>query len=267
MDVDGRPVVADLAQQLGDRRGAGARSEWMATPAFTAAGQARCTAVAHQMVHQSGVLAKRRWSSRSVAWAKPARSYSTGSSVRPMPASATRRLRQRLAHGRGSAAARRCRAMVQVVELADLGVAAAQQFAHTGALATACICSGVMRSATPVHAVAPGPEVVGIARVAPLGQADKGALERMAVRVHQPGSTGPGSTRGARHTGGVDTSPCLPAPVAQASMPSRHRGAQRPSIQAPRGPQQLLRHRASSAAWSAPGAQHRRQAPARAGRG
>ena len=64
-----------------------ARSEWMARPAFTSGRPLACTVACSRAI-KSGVPAKRRWSGRNAGWAKPARSYSTGSTVRPRPASA-----------------------------------------------------------------------------------------------------------------------------------------------------------------------------------
>ena len=67
--------------------GAAARSEWIATPAFSSGRplpvSARCSARTLR-----ALVAKRRWSSRRWGCVKPARSYSTGSIVRPMPISA-----------------------------------------------------------------------------------------------------------------------------------------------------------------------------------
>jgi hypothetical protein len=73
--------------------------------------------------------------------------------------------------------------MLQVVELADLGVAAGQQFAvKMGGHAAHHLWRQLECDA--VHAVAPGPEVV-VCTVATLGQADEGALESVAVGIDE----------------------------------------------------------------------------------
>ncbi len=73
---------------------AAARTEWIARPAFNGTSDARPAAATRALnswlrCQTSRAPAwKRRWSGRNDGAVKPARSYSTGSSVRPMPASA-----------------------------------------------------------------------------------------------------------------------------------------------------------------------------------
>ena len=96
-----------------------------------------------------------------------------------------RRLGEREGHRQLVLVGRAVLAVVQVVELADLRVAAGQQLGVE-------LCRDGLQLARrdaqrdAVHAIAPGPEVVRLA-VALLGQTDEGALERMAVRVDQTG--------------------------------------------------------------------------------
>ena len=88
---------------------------------------------------------------------------------------------------------------MQVVELADLGVAAGQQLciqlAGDGFKLLGCDAVG-----GGVHAVAPAPEVVSerSARAAPFGQADDGALKGMAVGVDHAGQHRAVKKRGCR---------------------------------------------------------------------
>ena len=102
--------------------------------------------------------------------------------------------------------------VLQVVELADLGVAALQQLkVQLGG--DGLQLPGRDAKGHAVHAVAPGPEVIGLA-FAPLGQAGKGALEGMAVGIDQARQDRPvqhqGAGRRLLHTGLHR----LPAPVA-----------------------------------------------------
>ena len=75
--------------------GRAARSECTATPAVTC-GRRQARMASRMLSTLCTFAVKRRWSSRSAGCWKPARSYSTGSSVRPMPvataASASARL-------------------------------------------------------------------------------------------------------------------------------------------------------------------------------
>ena len=66
--------------------GAAARSEWIARPALIN-GRPLARAPSRSASTSSAVVAKRHWSLRSAGCVKPARSYSTGSSVSPRPAS------------------------------------------------------------------------------------------------------------------------------------------------------------------------------------
>jgi hypothetical protein len=70
--------------------GVAARSECTATPAFTR-GWRQARMPSRIAITCAGVVAKRRWSGRSTGCWKPARWYSTGSSVRPMPVAAAAR--------------------------------------------------------------------------------------------------------------------------------------------------------------------------------
>ena len=87
--------------------------------------------------------------------------------------------------------------VVQVMELADLGVAAAEQFGIQLA-GNGFQLLGRDAVGGRVHAVAPAPEVVSdrCARAAPLGQADDGALEGMAVGVDHARQHRTNETRG-----------------------------------------------------------------------
>ena len=80
--------------------------------------------------------------------------------------------------------------MLQIMELADLRVAAVQQFdiqlCRDGVQLLGCDAQRDL-----VHAVAPGPEIVVLA-VAPLGQAGERALEGMAVRIDKAGQRSAG---------------------------------------------------------------------------
>ena len=84
----------------------------------------------------------------------------------------------------------------QVVELADMGVAAAQQLEVELRRDRAQLLRADAQRDR-VHPVAPRPEVVA-RRVAPLGQADEGALEGVAVRVDDAGEQRPGDDARAR---------------------------------------------------------------------
>ena len=151
-------------------------------------------------------VAKRRWSGRSCGCVKPARSYSTGSSVRPMPVGRGG-VGQRAAHGQRVGVGAALGVVVQVVELADLRIAAAQQLRIQLRRHGAQLCRrDAQRHA--VHAVAPGPEVVVLAAAA-FGQAGEGALEGVAVRVDQAGQHRAGQHGGLRRRGraGVDLGP------------------------------------------------------------
>ena len=143
-----------------------ARSEWIASPESTrgrAAARMRCAA----SNVSAGEERKRRWSSRSASAAKPARSYSTGRIVRPMPASAAA---SASAHDIASGSAYRCRrgrgAGSGTRTRACSRRAAARRRAARRRRAAA---PASMRRATRVHALAPRPEVVA-RRVAPLGE-------------------------------------------------------------------------------------------------
>jgi hypothetical protein len=75
--------------------------------------------------------------------------------------------------------------VLQIVKLADLRVAAAQQLdVELRGDVTQRLGLDALRHA--VHAVAPRPEIV-VRRFAPLGQAGEGALKSVAVRVDQAG--------------------------------------------------------------------------------
>ena len=85
------------------------------------------------------------------------------------------------------------RLVVQVMKFADLGIATLQQLdvelGRNGLQLRGC---DLQRNA--IHALAPRPKVV-MCRLAPLGQAGKRALERVAVgvdqrRQHRPGEPG-----------------------------------------------------------------------------
>ena len=90
---------------------------------------------------------------------------------------------QRVAHRERVGVRRAVGLVLQVVELADVGVAAGQQLAVEVRGDGLHVVRG-HGAGHAVHAVAPAPEVV--ARVlAPLRQAGEGALEGVAVRVHQ----------------------------------------------------------------------------------
>jgi hypothetical protein len=72
VDVDRPGEALGLARELGDRSGARARSEWIASPAPTSGRRASAIVVAACQTCSAEVR-KRRWSSRS-GFAKPARS-------------------------------------------------------------------------------------------------------------------------------------------------------------------------------------------------
>ncbi len=173
---------------------------------------------------------------------------------RQSDAGARGRAHQRVAHRQRVGVACAVARVVQVVELAHLRVAAAQQLdiqlrRHRLELI------GVDAQRHAVHAVAPAPEVV-VRRLAPLGQAGKGALKRMAVRVDQTRqhrtveSLGPWrSRRVGPHLG----------PGAVACHRQQHRVAPLAVEPRPRRPQQGrhrsgLRHAGPSVASSAPAA-------------
>ena len=112
-----------------------------------------------------------------------------------------RRVDQRLGHGHRVITGPCSGGMAQVMELADFGVAAAQQLGielgrHRPQLGRR---DG---AGHPVHAVAPAPEIV-LALLAPLGQAGKGALEGVAVAIDQARQHRPGQDGGAGRRRGV----------------------------------------------------------------
>ena len=85
--------------------------------------------------------------------------------------------------------------VLQVVELADLRVAAAQQLDVELRRDRAQLL-GRDAQRDRVHALAPRPEVVVLAAgIAALGEAGEGALERMAVRIDQAGQHRPRQPR------------------------------------------------------------------------
>ena len=93
------------------------------------------------------------------------------------------RVGERLRHRRRIGVAAAVVVVLQVVELADLGVAAGEQLdVQVRRDRAQLLRRDAQRDA--VHAVAPRPEVV-VRRVAAFGEAGEGALEGMAVRVDQ----------------------------------------------------------------------------------
>ena len=99
-------------------------------------------------------------------------------------------------HGLGIGIGLAAGLVVQVVKLANLGVAAPQQ------LQIKLGCNGLHLGRAdaqrhPVHALAPRPEIIG-SRLAPLSHAGKCALERMAVRIDQAGQQRAGQHRRSR---------------------------------------------------------------------
>jgi hypothetical protein len=195
--------------------GCAARSEWTATPAAQhcrgeAASRARSASTGDAW-WQSG--AGRR-APRAV---KPARSYSTGSSVRPMPARPRRRpVPSTSWPGRHRAAVG---VVVQVVELADLRVAALQQLGvqlrgHRAQL------RGRDAQRHAVHAVAPGPEVVSRLRAARPGRQRRAGRHGCA---HRPAAAAPGRQHlwPAAALSGRDRSPAaLASPQQHAGLPA-----------------------------------------------
>ena len=119
--------------------------------------------------------------------------------------------------------------MLQIVELADLRIAALQQFQIElgGDSLQLCGCDAQGHA---IHAIAPGPEVVVVA-VAPLGQACKDALESMAVRVHQTGQHRTGQVQRAlrRSDAGLQAEPATVAAHAHqhAGLPATTHPGQR----------------------------------------
>ena len=177
--------------------GAAARSECKASPALNKGRPLALSAccAAHTL---SAVVAKRRWSGRSRGWPKPARSYSTGNTVRPRPASAAASARAQ-AQAQGVGIGRAVGIVLQVVEVADLRVAAPQQL-HIQLGRNGLQLIGADAQGHAVHAVAPGPEVVRgpvSAGLAPLGQAGKRPLKGVAVGIDQPGQHRPRQQLGA----------------------------------------------------------------------
>jgi hypothetical protein len=79
--------------------------------------------------------------------------------------------------------------MVDIVKLSQLGEAAFQQL-HTEPRGDRLDLVGTEPLEAPVHGLSPGPEAV-LARAPPLGAADEGSLECVAVQVGHAGDHGP----------------------------------------------------------------------------